>query len=78
MVNRENVFESVTALYRDKREQIMGEYPLCVRFLNEKAIDVGGVSWDMFAAFYDKAFMMAKIYLHLWFILIWICPHWLL
>ena len=40
MVNHENVFEPVTALYRHKREQIMGEYP----FLNDKAIDVGGVS----------------------------------
>ena len=35
----------------------MGEYPLCVRFLNEKAIDVGGVSRDMFAAFYDQAYI---------------------
>lgn len=35
MVNRENVFESVRALYRDEQEQIMGEYPFCVN-------DVGG------------------------------------
>ena len=57
MVNRENIFESVTALYREKREQIMGEYPFRVRFMNEKAIDVGGVSRDMFAAFYEQAYL---------------------
>ena len=44
MVNHENIFESVTALFREKREQIMGEYLFRVRFMNEKVIDVGGVS----------------------------------
>ena len=57
MVNRENIFESVTTLYREKREQILGEYPFRVRFMNEKAIDVGGVSRDMFAAFYEQAYL---------------------
>ena len=35
----------------------MGEYPFRVRFMNEKAIDVGGVSQDMFAAFYEQAYL---------------------
>jgi len=57
MVNQENIFGSVTTLYRGKREQILGEYPFRVRFINEKAIDVSGVSRDMFAAFYEQAYL---------------------
>ncbi len=41
-------------LYR--LEDLTKEYPLFVSFIGENAIDEGGVSRDMFSAFWNEAF----------------------
>ena len=54
-VIRSQIFESVMALYRTEWT-ILNEYPLCIMFDKERAIDLGGVSRDMFTAFFDEAY----------------------
>ena len=54
-VIRREIFQSVMALYRTERT-IPNEYPLCIVFDKERAIDLGGVSRDMFTAFFDEAY----------------------
>ena len=51
-VERTNVYSSVMALFAMNRDAILQEYPLIISFKEEMAIDVGGVSRDMFSAFY--------------------------
>lgn len=55
-VKRRNVFDEVISLYRDQPEQLLGMYPFRVEFVGERAIDAGGVSRDMFSAFYEMAY----------------------
>ena len=52
MVVRNNIFESVMTLYQTDQETIVNEYPFSVAFEGERAIDLGGVSRDMFTAFF--------------------------
>ena len=54
-VIRNNVFDSVMTLYRTEKS-ILNEYPLYIAFDRERAIDLGGVSRDMFTAFFDEAY----------------------
>lgn len=56
-VNRESVFESVLSLYTDKLDDILKEYPFRVRFSGERALDTGGVTRDMFSAFFQESYM---------------------
>ena len=44
-IQRSEVFENVLNLYRNNL-QIISEYPFRAKFLDEKALDVGGVSRD--------------------------------
>ena len=55
-VDRENLFDSVVTLYQSKANQLLNEYPLHIRFAKERAINAGGVSRDMFSAFYEEAY----------------------
>ena len=57
-VIRNNVFDSVMTLYRTEKS-ILNEYPLYIAFDRERAIDLGGVSRDMFTAFFDEAFTIS-------------------
>ena len=54
-VIRNDIFDSVMTLYRTEKS-ILNEYPLCIAFDRERAIDLGGVSRDMFTAFFDEAY----------------------
>ena len=58
MVSRENIYEDVLHLYTDRtsRGDIFCERPFRVQFRDEKALDVGGVTRDMFSAFYEKVY----------------------
>ena len=49
-VNRKNIYPDVLKLYAN--QSITKEYPFYVEFQGEKAIDIGGVSRDMFSAFF--------------------------
>ena len=57
-IRRNEVFENVLHLYREN-PQVMLEYPFRAKFLDEKAHDVGGVSRDMFSAFWVDAYIRA-------------------
>ena len=52
MINRANVFDSVVTLYTSMLTQILDEYPFRVKYRDEKAFDIGGVSRNMFSAFF--------------------------
>ena len=55
-VNRAKIFDSVITLYTSRRSQILEEYPFRVKFEGEKVFDIGGVSRDMFSAFFEDAY----------------------
>ena len=55
-VVREEVFQSVLTLYSSYLQSIVCEYPFHVQFEGERAIDLGGVSRDMFTAFFEEAY----------------------
>lgn len=46
-------------LYTSRLEQVLKEYPFRITYKNEKAIDTGGVSRDMFSAFWEIAYIKA-------------------
>ena len=52
MINRANVFDSVVTLYTSMLTQILDEYPFRVKYRDENTFDIGGVSRDMFSAFF--------------------------
>ena len=54
-VNRKNIYPDVLKLYAN--QSITKEYPFYVEFQGEKAIDIGGVSRDMFSAFFDELYI---------------------
>ena len=53
-VDRANIYSSVMTFFATNRTFILQEYPLIIRFKGERAVDVGGVSRDMFSAFYES------------------------
>ena len=55
MVSRSNLFDSVKKLYSTQAE-ILNKYPFRVQFEGEMAIDTGGVSREMFSAFFQEAY----------------------
>ena len=57
-ISRSNVFENIMDLYR-KNPQTMTEYLFSVRFKDELAVDMGGVSRDLFSAFWERAYAQA-------------------
>jgi hypothetical protein len=57
VISRSNIYEDVIKLYSSSTNDILKERPFRVRFSGEKAFDIGGVSRDMFAAFYEKAYV---------------------
>ena len=58
-VRREYLFEDVIELYKNKREQVLNEFPFQISYDKEKAIDTGGVCRDMFSAFWEDAYLRA-------------------
>lgn len=55
-IRRGHVYDDCLALYTNKLEQILKEFPFRIRYEGEKAIDTGGVSRDMFSAFWECAY----------------------
>lgn len=64
LLARENIYESVINLYQTKSETIFKENPFYIEFRDERAIDMGGVTRDMFSAFFDAVYvnMFAVMY----------------
>ena len=55
-IKRQDVYAGVLKLYQTSQEEILEEYPFRIRFEGELAVDVGGVSRDMFSAFFEEAY----------------------
>ena len=45
------------SIYQKDFKALETEYPFCVRFSGEKAIDTGGVACDMFSAFFEECYV---------------------
>ena len=56
VVARKDLFQGVLNLYSKRIETIVNEYPFYVNFDGERAVDMGGVSRDMFTAFFEEAY----------------------
>ena len=56
-VSRESIFEDVIDLYSERLDEIMTEYPFYMEFKHEIAVDVGGVTRDMFSAFFEELYV---------------------
>ena len=55
--DRLNVYDDVLSLYTVKSEKVLNHYPMKVRFKGELAVDIGGVTRDLFSAFYSEAYL---------------------
>lgn len=53
-IQRSSLYEDVLKLYSD--ESVVYSYPLRIAFIDEMAIDLGGVCRDMFAGFWEIAY----------------------
>ena len=56
-VRREHLFEDCVELYTKKLDTVLGEFPFRIQYKNERAVDTGGVSRDMFSAFWEQAYI---------------------
>lgn len=54
VIDHSNVYEDVVDLYRES--EVVGEYPLSIKFQDEQAVDQGGVQRDMLSAFWAEAY----------------------
>ena len=52
---RKDIYNDLIKLYSEQAEIVL-EYPLQMKFMDEIAIDAGGVSRDSFSAFFDEAY----------------------
>lgn len=56
-VRRESIYDDVIEIYTENLCDILVEFPFRIRYDNEKAIDTGGVSRDMFSSFWEEAYI---------------------
>ncbi len=54
IVDRNNIYEDVIDMYSEG--EIVGEYPLMIKYKGEQAVDQGGVQRDMFSAFWAEVY----------------------
>ena len=54
-VNHERIFNQVIDLFSD--DAILKEFPLCIKFEGEIAVDSGGIQHDMLSAFWEEVHM---------------------
>ena len=55
LLSRMNIFDELMDCYR--RTDIAKEYPLCISFVGEAAVDLGGVTREAFSCFWEAAYM---------------------
>ena len=56
-VCRMRLYEDCITLYKEKLPMLIKEYPFHIAYSNERAVDTGGVSRDMFSAFRELAYL---------------------
>ncbi len=54
---RDSVYEDVIDMYKDDLEEILRDFPFRVRYVNELAVDTGGVCRDLFSAFWQESYV---------------------
>ena len=57
-VRRSELLDDVITLYQENQAKVFKEYPFRMKFVSKKAIDAGGVSRDMFSAFFEEMYMV--------------------
>ena len=56
-VRRSHIYEDVIKLYSTDLACILDEFPFRTSFEGERAVDVGGVTRDLFSAFFEEAYV---------------------
>lgn len=56
-VSRANIYEDCIELYKNNLSKVIYEYPFRIAYKHEKAVDTGGVSRDLFSAFWEVAYV---------------------
>ena len=56
-VHRSHIYDDVIKLYTEKCSVLVNEYPLFVQFCDELTVDTGGVTRDIFSAFFDDFYL---------------------
>ena len=56
IVSREDILDSVMALFRSKCDTMVVKIPLSITFREERALDAGGVLREMFSAFFEALY----------------------
>ena len=54
LINREKIYSEVTDLYGSTN--VVGEFPFSTTFIGEQALDAGGVTRDVFSAFWEETY----------------------
>ncbi len=55
-ITRKHVFDDIILLYGNHEQDVLQVYPFRVKFAAERAIDAGGVTRDLFSAFFEEAY----------------------
>ena len=55
-ISRNEIFDEVIKLYQIKQSTLEAEFPFNISFIGERAVDTGGVSRDMFSAFFNECY----------------------
>ena len=56
-IQRATVYSDVLGMYMKNLEDIQSEYPFRIQFINERAIDTGGVCRDLYSCFWEHAYI---------------------
>ena len=56
-VRRAHLYEDCLQLYSENLDRILKEFPFRITYVGKRAIDTGGVSRDMFSAFWECAYL---------------------
>ena len=56
-ISRPTLYEDCIDLYKSTLATLITEYPFRIAYKNEKALDTGGVSRDLFSAFWELAYV---------------------
>ena len=57
VIRRSRVYEDVVSLYRTHSAVVLFDKSFSVEYAGEKAIDAGGVTRDVFSAFWESAYL---------------------
>jgi len=56
-VRRVEIYDDVMAMYKDNFAEIKKEFPFRIKYIDERAVDTGGVARDMFSYFWEKCYL---------------------